>query len=658
MLVIKIFSERKKVFREGKMCEKIHAKRSDFLQGWTSIYRQEISTISWWRSRRSQRSQIYKGAARPKRGPPVDSALFLSFCEEGCICILSKYINLKIKIHDQKHAKGTSKEFPSLQGSKTQDVIRTNQDWPLKQFGVKNAFLNGYLEEVYKDPPPGVKCCGKLCRLKKALYGLKQSPWAWFRRFSSFVKKIRYKQSDADHTLFVKNNGKVTALIVYVDDMVVTGNDLKEMTNLQTILATEFELKDLRYLKYFLGIEVARSKSGISMCQRKCVLDLLTKTGLLDYKPIETPIEMNHKLSILPDQVPTNKERYQRLVGKLKYLSHTRPDIAYAIGQEIEQMESLPRVTLHLLGEIWLHGEARNKWWSQGRVPEAEFRGMAKDHDISILSKYIKLKIKIHDQKHAKGTSKEFLSLQGSKTQDVIRTNQDWPLKQFDVKNAFLNGYLKEVYKIPPPGVKCCGKLCRLKKALYGLKQSPRAWFRRFSSFVKKIGACFLERIEITMCVGTRMQIGQEIEQMESLPRVTLHLLGEIWLHGEARNKRWSQGRVPEAEFRGMVHGVCELIWLKRILKDLGINLTSPMLLHCDNQAAVKIANNPIQHDSTKDVEIDRHFIKDHLEKKTIELLYVASKDQIADMLTKAVCGRVFQWSLDKLGMIDIHVSP
>ncbi|GJS83464.1 retrovirus-related pol polyprotein from transposon TNT 1-94 [Tanacetum coccineum] len=148
--------------------------------------------------------------------------------------------------------------------------IAANQDWPLKQFDVKNAFLNGYLkEEVYMDPPPGVECSRNVCRLNKALYGLKQSPRAWFRRFSSFMKKIGYKHSDADHTLFIKNNnnGKVTTLIVYVDDMVVTRNDPEEMKNLQTILATEFELKDLGHLKYFLGIEVARSKSGISMCQ-------------------------------------------------------------------------------------------------------------------------------------------------------------------------------------------------------------------------------------------------------------------------------------------------------------------------------------------------------------------------------------------------------
>ncbi|KAL7585442.1 uncharacterized mitochondrial protein AtMg00810-like [Lactuca sativa] len=142
------------------------------------------------------------------------------------------------------------------------------------------------------------------------------------------MKRIRYKQSDANHTFFVKENeGKVTALIVYVDDMVVTGDDPKEMSNLQTTLATEFDLKDLGHLKYFLGIEVARLKAGISMCQRKYVLDLLAETGMLNCRPFDTPIEINHKLMIHPNQVPANKERYQRLVGKLIYLSHTQPDI-------------------------------------------------------------------------------------------------------------------------------------------------------------------------------------------------------------------------------------------------------------------------------------------------------------------------------------------
>ncbi|VVA18459.1 Hypothetical predicted protein, partial [Prunus dulcis] len=169
--------------------------------------------------------------------------------------------------------------------------------------------------------------------LRKSLYGLKQSPRAWFGRFAASMKKFGYVQSNSDHTLFLKRHkGKLTALIIYVDDMIVTGDDQAEMQNLQKYLASEFEMKSLGDLKYFLGIEVARSKHGIFLSQRKYILDLLAETGMLDCKPIDTPSEHNYKLGLYHDQVPTDKERYQRLVGKLIYLSHTLPDIAYAVS--------------------------------------------------------------------------------------------------------------------------------------------------------------------------------------------------------------------------------------------------------------------------------------------------------------------------------------
>ncbi|KAM1727970.1 hypothetical protein FF2_018239 [Malus domestica] len=146
------------------------------------------------------------------------------------------------------------------------------------------------------------------------------------------MKFFGYKQNNSDHTFFLKHKkGKITALIVYVDDMVVTGNDPEEKATLQKYLASEFEMKDLDALKYFLGIEVARSQQGIFLSQRKYVFDILTETGMLACKPADTPIELNHKLGEYPDQIHTNKERYQRIVGKLIYLAHNRPDIAYAV---------------------------------------------------------------------------------------------------------------------------------------------------------------------------------------------------------------------------------------------------------------------------------------------------------------------------------------
>ena len=119
---------------------------------------------------------------------------------------------------------------------------------------------------MYIDIPPGfiASQTGMVCKLEKALYGLKQSSSAWFGRFSLAMKNYGYKQCNSDHTLFPKHReGMATALIIYIDDMIIIGNDDEEIAKLQKHLSTEFGMKNLGGLKYFLGIEVARSKQGI-----------------------------------------------------------------------------------------------------------------------------------------------------------------------------------------------------------------------------------------------------------------------------------------------------------------------------------------------------------------------------------------------------------
>ncbi|KAL0458711.1 UNVERIFIED_CONTAM: Retrovirus-related Pol polyprotein from transposon RE1 [Sesamum latifolium] len=140
-------------------------------------------------------------------------------------------------------------------------------------------------------------------------------------------------QSQGDHTLFVKHSatGEVTILVVYVDDIIVTGNDPTERDSLPKCLAKEFEIKELGKMKYFLGSSIF-SKHDIFLSQTKYVLDLLKETGTLGCKAASTPIEPNHKMIGDKDDTTIEKGRYQRLVGKLIYLSHTRSDIAYVVN--------------------------------------------------------------------------------------------------------------------------------------------------------------------------------------------------------------------------------------------------------------------------------------------------------------------------------------
>ena len=106
-----------------------------------------------------------------------------------------------------------------------------------------------------------------------------------------------------------------------------------------------------------------------------------------------------------------------------------------------------------------------------------------------------------------------------------------------------------------------------------------------------------------------------------------------------------------------MAHGICEGIWLTRLLEELQVPITTSMKLMCDNLVAIRIAKNPVHHDRTKHVEIDRHFIKEKIEQKVLEVCYTPTQQQTADILTKALPRAQFEQHLSKLGMIDIH-SP
>ena len=112
-----------------------------------------------------------------------------------------------------------------------------------------------------------------------------------------------------------------------------------------------------------------------------------------------------------------------------------------------------------------------------------------------------------------------------------------------------------------------------------------------------------------------------------------------------------------ESGFKTMAHGICKLLWIKIILNDLGIKWEEPMKLYCDIKSAISIAHNLMQHDQTKHVEVDQHFIKEKLENGLICTPYIPTKGQLADILTKGLPTQSFQTILSKLGMRNIYSS-
>ena len=329
----------------------------------------------------------------------------------------------------------------------------------------------------------------------------------------------------------------------------VTGNNLEEIVKLKKDLAQEFEVKDLGPLRYFLGLEFARTSEGISVSQRKYTLDLLKETGMLGARPAETPMEMNCKLEIKPEGKSVNKERYQRLVGKLIYLSHTRPDISYAVGvvsqfasnPQKEHMEAIDRILRYLKTT-----PGKGLFFSKGNQQGIEI--------------------------YTDGTKKKS-DFDDSEVE--VFTDADWAGSIDDRRST--TGYCTFVR----------GNLV--------------TWRSKKQPVVSKSSA--------------------------------------------------------ESEYRALSLGICEGIWVVRLLKELGIPINAPIKMWCDSMAALKIASNPVQHDRTKHVEIDRHFIREKIEAKVIDLSYIPSGKQVADVMTKPLVKAKFDGLTSKLGMINIY-SP
>jgi hypothetical protein len=388
-----------------------------------------------------------------------------------------------------------------------------NFNWPLHQLDVKNAFLHGDLqEEVYMEIPPGFatsQAAGKVFKLKKSLYGLKKSPRAWFDRFRLAVCGMGYKQCNGDHTVFYRHSKtRITILAVYVDDIVITGDDAEEILRLKKKLGEAFEVKDLGQLKYFLGIEIARSRKGIVLSQRKYALDLLSETGMLGCRVASTPIEQNHKMCAEGGD-PVCKEQYQRLVGRLIYLCHTRPDITHAV---------------------------------------------------SVVSRYM------HD-----------------------------PREQ----------HMEAVRRI-----------------LRYIKRSPGKglWFRS-SGHLRIEGYC---DADWAGCMDDR----------RSTTGYCVFVGGNL-VSWRSKKQDVVARSTAEAEYRAMAVSLCELMWVRNMLSELRLFRGDSLQLWCDNKSAINIANNPVQHDRTKHVEIDRFFIKEQLNRGVLTLSYVKSQEQLADCLTK-----------------------
>lgn len=185
--------------------------------------------------------------------------------------------------------------------------------------------------------PPGLTISSAsssplVCKLKKSLYGLRKASRQWFSKLFEALLSRGYISCKNDYNLFTKHNsGSLVVLDVYVDDILLAGDYTAELLSIKEFLDHQFKIKDLGIVHYFLGLEVSHLPQVYLICQHNYTLDLLNEFNCQDFTPVLTPLDPSIKITLDMNAPVTDPNVYRRIVGKLNFLQHTRPDIAFSI---------------------------------------------------------------------------------------------------------------------------------------------------------------------------------------------------------------------------------------------------------------------------------------------------------------------------------------
>ena len=217
--------------------------------------------------------------------------------------------------------------------------------WTLCQMDVNNAFLHGSLnEDVYMVQPAGfvhLTLPNHICKLHKALYGLKQAPRAWFHALKDFLLQYGFTNSKSDNSLFIYKNGPTVAyFLVYVDDLLLTGNCAIFLNKFKESLSKAFSLKDLGFPNHFLGVEILPTSQGLFLTQHHYIRQMLDRANMTDAKTVSTPMSTSFSSTTQPDSTTCDASLYRSLVGSLHYLALTRPDVAFPVNKLSQNMQN------------------------------------------------------------------------------------------------------------------------------------------------------------------------------------------------------------------------------------------------------------------------------------------------------------------------------
>ncbi|KAE8667942.1 hypothetical protein F3Y22_tig00112352pilonHSYRG00005 [Hibiscus syriacus] len=408
--------------------------------------------------------------------------------------------------------------------------LAAQNKWKIQQMDVKSAFLNRVLEEeVYIQQPSGYEVKGhedKVLVLKKALYGLKQAPRAWNSRIDKYFQENGFNKCPYEHALYIKiKDGDILIVCLYVDDLIFTGSNPSMFNEFKDVMMKEFEMTDMGLMAYYLGIEVKQQNDGIFISQESYAKEILKKFKMENCKPISTPAEYGIKMTKHEEGESVDPTFFKSLVGSLRYLTCTRPDILHAVGLVSRYMES-PTTT---------HFKAAKR-----------------------ILRYLK------------GTI------------------------DFGLFYSVSNDY----------------KLVGYSDSYWGGDIDNRRSTTGFVFFMGDIAFTWMSKKQSIVTLST-----------------------------------------CEAEYVAATSCVCHAIWLRNLLKEIGLIQEEPTKVCVDNKSAIALAKNPVFHDRSKHIDIRYHYIRECVARKDVEVEYVKLQDQVADIFTKPLTSKDFLRLRNLLGV-------
>ncbi|XP_048135760.1 uncharacterized mitochondrial protein AtMg00810-like [Rhodamnia argentea] len=387
--------------------------------------------------------------------------------------------------------------------------IKTHSDGSIKLYKA-HLVARDFDREYEIDYEETFAPIAKMAYVRGTLYAAtsRSGSFCWL----DVIRSADFVQSENDHAVFTHTSpASCTILLLYVNDMIITRDDFAHITYTKQYLHRRFAMTDLGLLRYFLGIEVARSRLSILLSQQKYISDILARVELSDTHTAATLVELHLRLRAGYGEPMSNVTCYRALVGGLGYLMTIRSNIAYAVHL-VSRFVAVPRIVHYVV-------VLRILRYLRGTMTRSFF--LPSTSSLAIRAYY----------------------------------DADWASNVTDRKS--ITGF------------------CVF------LGDSLISWCAKKQTVVS--------------CFST------------------------------------------ESEYRAMVDTTVDIIWLCRLLADLGIGSSAPIPLHCDNKSSIHITTNPVFHERTKYIDIDCHITRHQLQARIISLPFVAYVAQLTDLFTKSL---------------------